>query len=208
MMAFLQARASPRTCISARELRRHLGRSRRFRTVACFSRFAPCRCLSDVRRRRCPQSYASELEDAAGTAAALPRANTCSALQCAPSCQCPRCFAVRLLPASALAAACLTGKRLPDRDPLSRGPPARPGAPDPELQAKMALLQQTLDRRDTAVKNTLEKMVCRLPCPRMRIPLREGLVNIIKYYYSGSWRDCGGASANGPLGATSCHGGT
>jgi hypothetical protein len=106
------------------------------------------------------------------------------------------------------------GKRLPDRDPLSRGPPARPGAPDPELQAKMALLQQTfetfetLDRRDTAVKNTLEKMVCRLPCPRMRIPLREGLVNIIKYYYSGSWRDCGGASANGPLGATSCHGGT
>ena len=34
------------------------------------------------------------------------------------------------------------------------------------MQAKIALLQQTLDRRDTAVKNTLEKMVCPLLCPR------------------------------------------
>jgi len=33
------------------------------------------------------------------------------------------------------------------------------GAPDPEMQAKIALLQQTLNGRDAAVKDTLHKMV-------------------------------------------------
>ena len=32
------------------------------------------------------------------------------------------------------------------------------GAPDPELHAKIALLQQTLDSRDTVVKDTVDKM--------------------------------------------------
>lgn len=32
------------------------------------------------------------------------------------------------------------------------------GAPDPELHAKIALLQQTLDSRDSVVKDTVEKM--------------------------------------------------
>jgi hypothetical protein len=45
------------------------------------------------------------------------------------------------------------------------------------MQAKIALLQQTLDHRDAAVKDSLEKMVCRPPSAAWApIPANEGVV--------------------------------
>ena len=45
------------------------------------------------------------------------------------------------------------------------------------MQAKIALLQQTLDHRDAAVKDNLDKMVCRPPpAAWARNPVNEGIV--------------------------------